>query len=86
MEFPPSASVIPVRHLNLHEYQSKRLMEKFSITTQKFELAETALEAANAARNLGVDEVVLKAQIMAGGRGKGVFSSGLKGGVKVTKE
>lgn len=61
-------------------------MEKFSITTQKFELAETALEAANAARNLGVDEVVLKAQIMAGGRGKGVFSSGLKGGVKVTKE
>ncbi len=30
--------------------------------------------------------MVLKAQIMAGGRGKGVFSSGLKGGVKVTKE
>ena len=35
---------------------------------------------------LGVDEVVLKAQILAGGRGKGVFSSGLRGGVKVTKE
>ena len=35
---------------------------------------------------LGVDEVVLKAQILAGGRGKGVFSSGLTGGVKVTKE
>ena len=34
----------------------------------------------------GVDEVVLKAQIMAGGRGKGEFSSGLQGGVKVTKE
>lgn len=34
----------------------------------------------------GVEEVVVKAQILAGGRGKGVFSSGLQGGVKVTKE
>ena len=33
-----------------------------------------------------MDEVVLKAQILAGGRGKGVFSSGLKGGVKVTRD
>ncbi|XP_064399963.1 succinate--CoA ligase [GDP-forming] subunit beta, mitochondrial-like [Halichondria panicea] len=86
VEGPPCAAVVPVRHLNLHEYQSKRLMEKFSINTQKFQLAETASEAATAARSLGVDEVVLKAQIMAGGRGKGVFSSGLKGGVKVTKD
>ena len=35
---------------------------------------------------LGVEEVVVKAQILAGGRGKGTFSSGLQGGVKVTKE
>lgn len=34
----------------------------------------------------GVPEVVLKAQVLAGGRGKGTFSSGLQGGVKVTKE
>ena len=33
-----------------------------------------------------VKEVVVKAQILAGGRGKGVFSSGLEGGVKVTQE
>lgn len=33
---------------------------------------------------IGVPEVVLKAQILAGGRGKGTFSSGLEGGVKVT--
>lgn len=33
-----------------------------------------------------VPEIVLKAQILAGGRGKGVFSSGLQGGVKVTQE
>ena len=34
----------------------------------------------------GVKEVVVKAQVLAGGRGKGVFSSGLKGEVKVTQE
>lgn len=32
------------------------------------------------------NEIVLKAQILAGGRGKGVFDSGLKGGVHLTKE
>lgn len=31
-------------------------------------------------------EIVLKAQILAGGRGKGIFNSGLKGGVHLTKE
>ena len=36
--------------------------------------------------SVGVSEVVLKAQILAGGRGKGKFSSGLVGGVKVTRD
>ena len=36
--------------------------------------------------DVDVSEVVVKAQILAGGRGKGMFSSGLKGGVVVTKE
>ncbi len=76
----------PVRHLNLHEYQSKQLMEKYQINVQKFAMASNSKEAAAAVTSLGVEEVVLKAQILAGGRGKGVFSSGLKGGVKVTKE
>jgi len=35
---------------------------------------------------LDVDEYVLKAQVLAGGRGKGHFSNGFKGGVHVTKE
>lgn len=35
---------------------------------------------------LEAKEIVLKAQILAGGRGKGVFDSGLKGGVHLTKE
>lgn len=33
-----------------------------------------------------VKEYVVKAQILAGGRGKGIFDSGLKGGVQITKE
>jgi succinyl-CoA synthetase beta subunit len=36
--------------------------------------------------NTIASELVIKAQILAGGRGKGTFSSGLKGGVKLTKE
>lgn len=35
---------------------------------------------------LGADEYVVKAQILAGGRGKGHFTSGLQGGVKLTKK
>ena len=31
----------PVRHLNLHKYRSKNLMELYKINTQKFEIAET---------------------------------------------
>ena len=38
------------------------------------------------APSLEAAEFVLKAQILAGGRGKGKFSSGLKGGVQLTKE
>ena len=78
--------MVPVRHLNLHEYQSKQLMEKYNINVQRFKMAKDPEEAERAVKELGVKEVVLKAQILAGGRGKGVFSSGLKGGVKVTQE
>ena len=45
--------VCPVRHLNLHEYQSKKLMETYEINTQKFEIAETSEEAGRAAKKLG---------------------------------
>ena len=70
----------------MHEYQSKELMKKYDIEVQKFRVANTPAEAGRAVDSLGVQEVVLKAQILAGGRGKGVFSSGLQGGVKVTRE
>ena len=61
-------------------------MEQYGVNVQRFRMADSPAGAAKAVADLGVEEIVLKAQILAGGRGKGEFSSGLKGGVKVTKE
>ncbi|XP_077889757.1 succinate--CoA ligase [GDP-forming] subunit beta, mitochondrial isoform X3 [Ictidomys tridecemlineatus] len=74
------------RWLNLQEYQSKKLMSDNGVRVQRFFVASTAREALEAAKRLNAKEIVLKAQILAGGRGKGVFNSGLKGGVHLTKD
>ncbi|XP_057701404.1 succinyl-CoA ligase [GDP-forming] subunit beta, mitochondrial isoform X1 [Corythoichthys intestinalis] len=76
----------PKRWLNLQEYQSKKLMQECGVAVQRFFVADTASEALEAAKRLDAKEIVLKAQILAGGRGKGVFDSGLKGGVHLTKD
>ncbi|KAK3815065.1 MAG: gtp-specific succinyl-CoA synthetase subunit beta [Benniella sp.] len=75
-----------IRHLNLHEYQAKQLMAKHHVNVQRFAIAETIEQAQNAAHGLKADEIVIKAQIHAGGRGKGEFSSGLKSGVHLTRD
>ncbi|KAI8353880.1 succinyl-CoA ligase subunit beta, mitochondrial [Mortierella sp. GBAus27b] len=75
-----------VRYLNLHEYQAKQLMAKHHVNVQRFAIADSIEQAQNAAQGLKADEIVIKAQIHAGGRGKGEFSSGLKGGVHLTKD
>ena len=76
-----------MRFLNLHEYQSKDLMESFGVVVQRGRVASSAVDAGAVARGLlsaNADaELVLKAQIHAGGRGKGVFDNGYKGGVKL---
>ncbi|KAG8435880.1 hypothetical protein GDO86_007104 [Hymenochirus boettgeri] len=74
------------RWLNLQEYQSKKLMADYGVTVQRFFVADNAGDALEAAKKLKAREIVLKAQILAGGRGKGVFDSGLKGGVHLTKD
>ncbi|GAB5370347.1 hypothetical protein AAMO2058_001484800 [Amorphochlora amoebiformis] len=74
------------RFLNLHEYQSKSLMSKFGVRVQKGMVAESPEEAKVVADQLIEDdakELILKAQIHAGGRGKGHFDTGFKGGVKI---
>jgi len=69
----------------LHEYQSKQLMADFGINTQRFRVIDSPLNAVSAANDLNAREMVIKAQVLAGGRGKGTFSSGLKGGVQLTQ-
>ncbi len=68
--------------MNIHEYQAKELFEKFGVATPRGRVADTAAEAAEAALGLG-SKIVVKAQVHAGGRGKGTFKNGFKGGVHV---
>ncbi|CAG8585835.1 5816_t:CDS:2, partial [Scutellospora calospora] len=70
------------RNLAIHEYLSMELMNKYGINTPKGGVARTPREAFEVAKNLGTEDAVIKAQVLAGGRGKGVFESGLKGGVR----
>jgi len=79
---PAVATKQQVRNLSVHEYLSMGLLEKYSIKTPRGSVAFTADEAYNAAKKLGTEDLVIKAQVLAGGRGKGTFDNGLKGGVK----
>ena len=69
-------------HMNLHEYQSKSILKQYGVPVPEGVLAHTEAEAVKAAEYLqsvtGSDKFVIKAQVHAGGRGKG-------GGVKVAK-
>jgi succinyl-CoA synthetase beta subunit len=64
--------------MKIHEYQGKELLQKYGVAVPRGLVARTPEEAFKAARELGTDVVVVKAQIHAGGRGKG-------GGVKLAK-
>ena len=63
--------------MKIHEYQAKAILAKYDVPVPRGEVAYTVEEAEAAAKNIG-GSVVVKAQIHAGGRGKG-------GGVKVAK-
>src|SRR3977135_2315119 len=71
--------------MNIHEYQAKELLQKFGVATPRGKAASTPEEAEQAARELGTNNLVVKAQIHAGGRGKGTFTNGFKGGVHLCK-
>src|SRR2546430_13280474 len=71
--------------MNIHEYQAKELLEKFGVATTRGKVAATPDEAEAIARELGNASLVVKAQVHAGGRGKGAFKNGFKGGVHLVK-
>ena len=69
--------------MNIHEYQAKELFDKFGVPSPMGRAAATPKEAYDAAKWLDVKNLVVKAQVHAGGRGKGVFKNGFKGGVQL---
>ena len=71
--------------MNIHEYQARELFDKFGVPTSRSQVAFTPQEAESIATSFATDNLVVKAQIHAGGRGKGVFTSGFKGGVHLCK-
>ena len=71
--------------MNIHEYQAKELLEKFGVATTRGRVASTPDQAERIAREIGNTDLVVKAQVHAGGRGKGTFANGFKGGVHVVK-
>ena len=71
--------------MNIHEYQAKQLLQRFDVATTRGKVASTLDEAEQIARELGDVDLVVKAQIHAGGRGKGTFRNGFKGGVHIRK-
>jgi succinyl-CoA synthetase beta subunit len=71
--------------MNIHEYQAKELLDKFGAATTRGRVATTPDEAEKIAREINAAEWVVKAQVHAGGRGKGTFKNGFKGGVHVVK-
>ena len=81
MLFGRAADIISLylhKLMKIHEYQGKELLKEYGVPVPRGIVARSADEAEAAARELGTDVVVVKAQIHAGGRGKG-------GGVKLAK-
>jgi succinyl-CoA synthetase beta subunit len=75
--------------MNIHEYQAKELLKKYGVTVQEGIVVETVEQAAQAAKTLneqtGTTFFVVKAQIHAGGRGKGTINETGSRGVVIAK-
>ncbi|MES2997396.1 MAG: ADP-forming succinate--CoA ligase subunit beta [Verrucomicrobiota bacterium] len=67
--------------MNIHEYQAKELFDRFNVPSPIGKVASTPDEAAAAAKEFSGAKLVIKAQVHAGGRGKGHFTNGFQGGV-----
>ncbi|RVW53796.1 Succinate--CoA ligase [ADP-forming] subunit beta, mitochondrial [Vitis vinifera] len=76
-----------LRRLNIHEYQGAELMSKYGINVPKGVAVGSIEEVRKTIQDVfpKENELVVKSQILAGGRGLGTFKSGLKGGVHIVK-
>merc|ERR1712188_350781 len=78
-----TSTVSSQRKLNIHEHMSVELLRDFGVTVPAGRVAHTPEEAVQMAKELPSDETVIKAQVLAGGRGKGHFDNGFNGGVHI---
>lgn len=78
-----TSACLQKRNLNVQEHVSYTLLNGADIPTPKFGVAKTPQEAQDIAKKLNTKNLVLKAQVLAGGRGVGTFKNGFKGGVRV---
>merc|ERR1719513_122295 len=76
-------SVNQKRDLSVHEHVSMSLLKDAGVPVPKFGVAKTAAEAKQIAVDIATNDLVVKAQVLAGGRGKGSFKGGYKGGVQL---
>merc|ERR1711899_172423 len=79
----PCRQTQPARNLSVHEHVSMSLLKEAGVPTPKFGVATTAAEARKIADDLATKDLVIKAQVLAGGRGKGHFANYPKGGVQL---
>ena len=70
--------------MNIHEYQAKGLLEDYGVPIPKGIAIHHPEKIAETLRKFSTVPIVVKAQIHAGGRGKGKFTDGFEGGVHVT--
>nr|GMD64144.1 succinyl-coa ligase [adp-forming] subunit beta, mitochondrial [Ipomoea batatas] len=76
-----------LRRLNIHEYQGAQLMGKYGINVPKGVAVGSIGEVKKAIQDVfpNENEIVVKSQVLAGGRGLGTFKNGFKGGVHIVK-
>ncbi|XP_049848683.1 succinate--CoA ligase [GDP-forming] subunit beta, mitochondrial-like isoform X2 [Schistocerca gregaria] len=69
------------QRFHVQEYQSKRLLQQYGLNVQRFRVVTAQEQARDAAKEIAAPELVVKAQILAGGRGLGSFENGFRGGI-----
>merc|ERR1712045_273766 len=80
---PACVAATQKRDLSVHEHVSTSLLQEAGVPVPKFGVAKSAAEARKIAEEIASNDLVVKAQVLAGGRGKGSFKGGYKGGVQL---
>ncbi|CAB4062732.1 LSC2 [Lepeophtheirus salmonis] len=83
---PSSPSRQPKRNLSVHECVSMSLLQDANVPVPKFGVAKTAEEAKKIAQEIGSEDLVVKAQVLAGGREVEIAAKGMIGDHLITKQ